>query len=250
MRNTGKTPLVLGHRGYRARYPENTLLAFREAISAGADGVECDVQKTADGQYVVIHDDTTDRLTGVRGDVGRMSFEELRALDFGSGESIPLLDDFLALLPGDAYLDIELKEETLSEGDCQKIANILVARRNRTHLMISSFNAALLVPFRKADFTVGYLVGDEALSDGAGSFARTLLRLKPQYMNLPVQMFDRLGARKAISLLRLFRLCGCSLLFWTVNSSAEADLVWRFARIIVTDDVELILKERSARNGT
>jgi glycerophosphoryl diester phosphodiesterase len=248
--NTAKTPLVLGHRGYRARYPENTLLAFREAISAGADGVECDVQKTADGQYVVIHDDTTDRVTGSRGDVGRMSFDELRALDFGSGESIPLLDDFLALLPGDAYLDLELKEETLTVEDCGRIANILVARRNRTHLMISSFNAALLVPFRKTGFTVGYLVGDETMAAGAGSLARTLLRLRPQYMNLPVQMFDRLGARKAVSLLRLFRLCGCSLLFWTVNSSAEVARVWRFARIVVTDEVELILKERAARRST
>jgi glycerophosphoryl diester phosphodiesterase len=240
-------PLVLGHRGYRARFPENTLLAFREAMSAGADGVECDVQKTADGAYVIIHDDATDRTANAPGRVAGMSFEQLRELDFGSGESIPLLDDFLALMPGDSYLDIELKDETLTPEDCPRIANIILSRRNRARIMISSFKADLLAYFRAAGFTVGWLVGEEAVADGARAFAGTLLRLRPQFLNLPVQMFERIGPRRAVSLLRFFKFLGFSQLFWTVNTPEQAALVKGFAAILVTDQVEVILRDRAAR---
>ena len=44
MKNRRQTPIVLGHRGYRARFPENTLLAFALALGFGADGIECDLQ--------------------------------------------------------------------------------------------------------------------------------------------------------------------------------------------------------------
>jgi glycerophosphoryl diester phosphodiesterase len=71
-------PLVLGHRGLPARYPENTLRSFRKALEAGADGIECDLQKTADGRYVVVHDETVDRTSNGHGPVGALSFERPR----------------------------------------------------------------------------------------------------------------------------------------------------------------------------
>ncbi|MGA2976684.1 MAG: glycerophosphodiester phosphodiesterase family protein [Spirochaetia bacterium] len=248
MNIAGDSPLVLGHRGYRARFPENTLLAFGEALAAGADGVECDVQKSADGRFVIIHDQSTDRVTGVRGEVGGMTLNELRSLDFGVGERIPLLEDLLAMLPLDAYLDLELKEETLSVDDCGRIAQMLYARRDRGHLMISSFKWRLLVSFRKEGFTVGYLVGEDAIARGAFDFARTLLRLRPHYLNLPVQIFARIGQGRAVAFLRFLRACGFSLLFWTINTMGEADAVARFARIIVTDEVELLVRDLKKRS--
>ncbi len=90
---------MLGHRGFRALYPENTLLAFHKAWAGGADGVECDIQKTADGRYVVIHDPTTDRVTGVRREIARTPFEDLRRLDFGNGERVPELSELLEAIP-------------------------------------------------------------------------------------------------------------------------------------------------------
>lgn len=241
----GRTaPLVLGHRGYRARHPENTLRAFREALDAGADGVECDTQKTADGMYVVIHDPTVDRVTGRRGDVGRMTLDELRALDFGAGERIPLLEELLRMLPPEAYLDLELKEETLTVEDCEAIAALCDRHRDRRRLMISSFGAHLLAPFRRRGFTVGYLVGDEVAEQGATAFARTLLRLRPQYVNLPIQMFERIGEKNGTRLCRFLGFLGFRILFWTINTAAEARQVMRYSRIIVTDDVGEILAAR------
>jgi glycerophosphoryl diester phosphodiesterase len=239
-----KRPLVLGHRGFRARYPENTLLAFKQAIANRADGVECDIQKTADGRYVVIHDPTTDRVTGVRGEVAQTPFKELRRLDFGSGERIPELSELLEVIPSGTYLDLELKAETLTSDDCGAIADILDARIPRRHLMVSSFEPRLLLPFRRRGFTVGFLVGEETAGRGVGALLCALFRLRPQYLNLPIQLVERLGAGRASVLLRLIRVLGFSLLFWTVNTDEQAARVVHAARMIVTDQVDRLVRFR------
>jgi glycerophosphoryl diester phosphodiesterase len=235
------TPLVLGHRGYRARFPENTLLAFREALRAGADGIECDLQKSADGRYVVIHDPTTERVTGVSRDVVSSRFEELRELDFGQGEGLPLLEETLKALPPSAYLDLELKEETITAADAVAIAPILDAHRSRDHLMISSFASNLLVPLRRMGFTVGLLVGEDVAARGLSGFAKVLFRLRPQFVNLPVDTFRVLGRNKAEILCRFLKAFGFSLLFWTVNTAEEVAVLAPFARILVSDEVEQIV---------
>ena len=69
------------HRGFSGKYPENTMLAFRKALEAGADGIELDVQLTKDGQVVIIHDEKVDRTTNGTGNVRDYTLEELRKLD-------------------------------------------------------------------------------------------------------------------------------------------------------------------------
>lgn len=239
---TGSAPLVLGHRGFRAQFPENTLLAFREALAAGADGIECDLQKSADGRYVVIHDPATDRVTGVPLDVGRAAAAKLRGLDAGRGERIPFLEEVLDALPAEAWLDLELKEETLTAADADRIALILDARRSRERLMISSFAPALLIPFRRRGFTIGFLAGEQAAGAGFLPLAAALARLRPHYLNLPVESLRVLGARRALGLFRLIRALGISLLFWTVNDPGVAAVLLPHARFLVTDEVTRILR--------
>ena len=249
MRGSRPAPLILGHRGYRARYPENTLLAFREALRAGADGIECDLQKTSDGRYVVIHDPGTERVTGAALEVGRASLDDLKRLDCGSGERIPLLEELLRSLPAGAYLDLELKEETLRPADSVSIVRILDAHRTRERLMISSFEPNLLIPFRRQGFTVGYLVGEESARRDMLGFAKVLLRLRPQFLNLPAEIVPALGAQRAAFLFRTLRFLGFSLLFWTVNVGPQAASLAPHARIIVTDEVEPIIEALRSGNG-
>jgi glycerophosphoryl diester phosphodiesterase len=244
MRKNRTAPLVLGHRGYRARYPENTLRAFREALEAGADGVECDLQKTADGRFVVIHDPDTMRVSGISRTVSTTKFQDLRTLDFGNGERVPELGDLLESLPSGCYLDLELKEETLGVEDCASIADVLGGRIDPRNLMISSFDPRLLTPFRRRGFTVGFLVGEEAARKGAGHLALLLLRLRPHYLNLPIEIMKAGRPRTVGLLLRIFRLLGFSLLFWTVNTADEAAAAAGVARIIVTDEVEELVRWR------
>jgi glycerophosphoryl diester phosphodiesterase len=247
MRGSRSAPLVLGHRGYRARFPENTLLAFREALKAGAGGIECDLQKGGDGTYVIIHDPGTARVAGSDLAVSRAVVRDLRELDLGGGERIPLLEEMLREMPDGAYLDLELKQETLTTADCLPVSDILRAFRARIRLMVSSFDPALLAPFRKMGFTVGYLVGEDDAGRGLLGFAGTLLRLRPQFLNLPVEMIGVLGAGRAGLLFRFLRACGFSLLFWTVNTGADAIRCAPHARIIVTDEIDLVLRALAAR---
>jgi glycerophosphoryl diester phosphodiesterase len=99
-------------------HPENTLLAFREAIKAGAHMIEFDVQLTKDNKMVVIHDGTVDRTTNGTGKVSELTFDEIRRLDAGSwkspvfaGEEVPTLDEALSLMPYNIWLNVHIKGE-------------------------------------------------------------------------------------------------------------------------------------------
>jgi glycerophosphoryl diester phosphodiesterase len=111
-----RRPLCFAHRGASARSPENTLLAFRYAFELGADAIECDVQLSADGMPVIIHDSTLERTTNGKGEVAQLSLEELRKLDAGAGEPIPLLQEVLELCQSlGKMLNLELKADTLEQ---------------------------------------------------------------------------------------------------------------------------------------
>lgn len=88
-------PLVIAHRGASGLSPENTLAAFRLAVALGADGVEMDVQLTADGRAVVIHDSHVNRTTNGKGPVASFTLERLSELDAGRW-----FDKKLTLRPG------------------------------------------------------------------------------------------------------------------------------------------------------
>lgn len=68
------------HRGYKGKYPENTMLAFKKDIEAGASGIELDIHLTKDGQLVIIHDECLERTTNGSGLVCEKSLAELKKL--------------------------------------------------------------------------------------------------------------------------------------------------------------------------
>jgi len=103
-------PLLGGHRGNPAQHPENTMRSFRSAIEAGCDLIECDVHLSSDGRLVVIHDHTLERTTNGKGLVGEHTAAELRRLDAGHGERIPLLQEVIELAIGKVGLVIETKQ--------------------------------------------------------------------------------------------------------------------------------------------
>ncbi|MGE3297479.1 MAG: glycerophosphodiester phosphodiesterase family protein [Porticoccaceae bacterium] len=116
---------LIAHRGYRRNYPENTMLAYREAIAAGARAIETDVQLSADRQPVLYHDATLSRVSGRRGRVDQRTLAQLLALPahepkrfgatFAANRITPLsaLVELLAANPGvTAY--VEIKREALA----------------------------------------------------------------------------------------------------------------------------------------
>lgn len=136
---TQSYPLVLGHRGAPRVAAENTIRAFREATRAGADGVELDVQISADGVPVVIHDATLDRTTDAFGAVSTLAAAALAAVDAGDGEGVPTLTDALNWARAEhRWVNIEIKAGDCADSVVAVVEEVGVAERT----IISSFEAA------------------------------------------------------------------------------------------------------------
>ncbi|MYJ57434.1 MAG: hypothetical protein F4088_00610, partial [Chloroflexi bacterium] len=103
------TPLVIAHRATMGHAPENTLMGIRQALDMRCDGVEVDVQLSADGVPVLIHDDELQRTTNATGPLADRSYAELQRLEAGEGEPVPSLRDALQLVDGQMLLVAELK---------------------------------------------------------------------------------------------------------------------------------------------
>ena len=107
--------LRIGHRGAAGHAPENTLAAIQRGIDLGADFVEIDVRRTADGVLVALHDETVDRTTNGRGRVDRLSIQDLKTLDAGNGEYIPTVEEVLEVAAGRTGLMLELKVKGVAQ---------------------------------------------------------------------------------------------------------------------------------------
>ena len=131
----------IGHKGAAGYEPENTLRSFAKALELKCDMIEFDVHLAASGEPVVIHDDTLDRTTNGRGEVAKISISELKALDAGSGEKIPTLEETLDLINRSAVVNIELKSSGALK-PVVKIVETYVTDRGWTYndFMVSSFN--------------------------------------------------------------------------------------------------------------
>jgi len=105
-------PLVVSHRGSTSEFPENTLAAFDWAQRVGADLIEADLRVSRDGHIVIMHDRWVDRTTNGRGRVHRLSLDDLRALDAGSGQSVPTLHETLTFVRStDLRLLLDVKDD-------------------------------------------------------------------------------------------------------------------------------------------
>ncbi|MBQ7894994.1 MAG: glycerophosphodiester phosphodiesterase [Oscillospiraceae bacterium] len=137
------------HRGLHSRdktVPENSLAAFALAAEAGY-GIELDVQLSKDGQVVVFHDDTLDRVCSVSGRVDEFDYEELKTMKLcGTEETIPLFSDVLKLVDGRSTLIVELKPGKRNKELCKKTYELLAAYRGS--VCIESFHPLIVAWFR------------------------------------------------------------------------------------------------------
>ena len=138
---TADRPLIIGHRGASADAPENTLAAFAQALEQGADGVELDVQLSADGAPIVMHDATVDRTCDGAGRVAEMTLAELRQLTIAGDQPVPTLDDVFDLLGRRALYNVELKALGVSDGGlAETVARCVVAHNVADRVLVSSFS--------------------------------------------------------------------------------------------------------------
>lgn len=142
------TVLVIGHAAAAGEAPANTLAGVRACLDAGAEAMEIDVQLCADGVPVLMHDETVNRTTNLKGKVRELSLAALQSADAGDGEPVPTLDQVLELVAGRLTVMCELKA---TPGDAQHdqrcvdcVMDVIERHEARTWAAIHSFQPKMV----------------------------------------------------------------------------------------------------------
>lgn len=235
--------LILGHRGYREKFIENTMKSIKKAIEYGAHGIECDIQKIGSNDFIVFHDSDLVRMANIDKQLSECNRENIELIRIKGEEKIPFLEELLTSFPKDKFLNIEIKKETININDCKIISGIIKEKFGTNNLLISSFEHSFLPVFKKDGFKVGMLFGKEYKNKNLFSIILKILKINPYYLNLPVDIFDSFGEKMSNFLLKIFKFLGKKIVFWTVNDVEILKKIIKYSDIIITDRVELILEE-------
>ena len=174
---------VMAHRGYSGKYPENTMLSFREAVKVGCDFVEMDIHESSDGQLFVIHDETLDRTTDGSGRICDKSYAELRTYnaanlyrDRYAPEKIPTFEEFCEWLSEQTIgANIEIKTDNVYyPGIEEKAWSTVVKYGVEKQVMFSSFNHFSLRRIREIapGVETGALVEEEGIRVYPGDYCK------------------------------------------------------------------------------
>lgn len=239
----GRDVQVTAHRGSSLTAPENSLAAIRQAIADGADFAEIDVQETADGTLVLLHDTDLMRVAGVNAKIWEVEYVEIRDLDAGSwfspefaGETIPTLQQAIDLARGHLRLNIELKYNGHDVRLAERTAELV--RRNGfvEECVITSLDNAGLRRVRQVapDVRIGQIV---TLSIG------DFLKLDVDFLSINASVATQAQVRES-------RRAGLDTHVWTVNDEASmARMIERGVNNIITDEPALlrrVIEERAA----
>lgn len=150
----------MAHRGWRGRFPENTMRSFAAAAALGVDALEMDIHSTADGVLVVFHDDTLERTTNGRGPIHALTLAELRQLDAGynwtddggqthpfrgQGLTVPTLEEVFTTFPGFwINVDIKQRQPSIVKPFARMIRDFGLTRQ----LCVGSFDNETVAEFR------------------------------------------------------------------------------------------------------
>jgi glycerophosphoryl diester phosphodiesterase len=239
-------PLFAAHRGGALLWPENSLLAFRNALALGADYLELDVHMARDGEVVVIHDPTLDRTTTGTGPVRERTLAELGAVrlkDRGGAvleERIPTLDQVVVLATaGKRQILLEIKTDERRQRYPQieeKVFAVLDRHRFTPFTVVMAFEAATWRRLRQVrpDARVAALYSVRMLPAAAVTAElEALRRAGVAFVGLDQALVNAEVAKQA-------RLAGLTLGVWTVN---ERDAIARFidqgVGVVITDRPDL-----------
>ncbi len=168
-----KKTLNFGHRGFKSRYPENTMISFEKALAVGVDGLEFDVHLSKDGVPVIIHDETLERTCNKSGFVKDLTLAELKTVNAGANfkgtdasksfnEKIPTLEEYFDLVKTKNIIsNIELKTGVFEyTGIEEKVYELIKKYSLQDRCIISSFNHESILRFKKIapQIKCGFLV--------------------------------------------------------------------------------------------
>lgn len=196
-------PMLVGHRGWPAQFPENTLEGFAAAVAAGARWLECDVQLSADRVPFVCHDASLQRTAGRDLDITTTPAHALDAISVGEAAHfsarfaavrlarLTALTDWLTRQP-DVTQFVEIKRQSLRHHGMQPVVDAVMAalRPALKQCIVISFDHNCLVPARRLGAArVGWAV--EAADEQA---RRSATELQPDYLFTDEKLFARMRA--------------------------------------------------------
>lgn len=222
-----KRTSIWAHRGASGYAPENTLEAFEKAIELKADGIELDVQLTKDGELVIIHDETVDRVSDGRGWVKDFTFEELRSLnvnkrfpEYGNVQ-IPSLEEVYQLVKQSSLvINVELKNGVIFYKELEeKVIELTSKYELQERVIYSSFNHYSVMRLKKLEpsVKVGFLYEDGYLNMPEYAAAHGVAALHPALYNLQYPNFIEECKTKNIKVRP-----------WTVNEINEMKLLCEY----------------------
>jgi glycerophosphoryl diester phosphodiesterase len=232
---------IIAHRGYSGKYNENTKTAFLKAIRYKADGIEFDVQKTKDNEFVVIHDDKIDKISKKKGRIKNFLLKDLKKVKIFNNDKILTLKEVLKLIPDNLLLDIELKAETINIKCLQPIVELILKYKKKDNVIVTSFKHELLYYFKQNNIKIGLLVGERVLNLGFFGVIKTILHLKHDYLCLPILMKKYFNNFIFNLILKSLRIIGNKFIFWTVNHENELQYIKNYAEYIITNDIEKMI---------
>ncbi|MFW5933966.1 MAG: glycerophosphodiester phosphodiesterase family protein [Actinomycetota bacterium] len=259
---------VIAHGGAQAHAPPNTMAAFETAIELGADTLEMDLQVTADGRVVTIHDGTVDRTTDGSGAVAELTLAELRELDAGhswrdadgdtpfrgQGVRHASLDEVLTAFP-DTPLVVELKTDG-GRDVIQATIDVLAEHgRDDGSVVVASFDEDYLRPVREQLPEVPTNMPE---SESEAFYIRSLVGLHP-WWSPPGEVFqvpEEFEGRRVVTprFTRAAERLGTQVQVWTVNEREQMHRVLDAgAHGVITDHPDRlveVLAEREAERGT
>jgi glycerophosphoryl diester phosphodiesterase len=224
---------VMAHRGASAAAPENTIAAIQGAIEAGAQWVEIDVQESADGQVVVIHDSDLKKIGGSALTVAGSTLQQLQQVDIGSwfgpeftDQRIPTLKEVLELCKDHIKVNIELKYYGKQVRLEERVAEVVeqTGMSGQVMFMSLSYDGIQVLHRLRPDWKVGLLS-----SVAVGNLA-----------DLDVDFLALNGRAASRHLIRQAHKRGKQVMVWTVNDAvAMASMTGRGADALITDEPAL-----------
>jgi len=194
--------VVVAHRGLSAGFPENTLAAFRNAIDGGVDAIELDNRRTADGEIVVLHDETVDRTTDGRGRLSDVTLQELRALDAGrhagdrfAGERVPTYQEVLQLTQESGVgLLLDIKES--DRASHERIVSLTSSHGATGRVIVGARSVADLRAFRALSPGIRALgfVPEVGSIEAFAAAGADLIRLWPEWIDAEPGLVGRVHA--------------------------------------------------------
>ncbi|MBG9984364.1 glycerophosphodiester phosphodiesterase [Aerococcaceae bacterium DSM 111022] len=235
---------IIAHRGYSAKYSENTMLAFKEANKFSIAGIELDVHQTLDNQLVICHDETINRTSNGTGWIKDMTLNELEQYSFyGKFKEykdhpdckIPTLDEFLDWAQDFEFLiNIELKTDQIEYvGIEQQVIDLVNKYHLQDRIILSSFNHYSVLRALDVDHSIslGFLNDTGILDPGDYCTKYNVSQYHPSHHSLNPEAIDNCQSQNI------------SINVYTVNDP-EIMLELQAANItrIFTDEVELAIQ--------